>query len=412
MKTVSVALVGLFALALFAGCTQNVFKSPPLPEGYAKMGYQGKDLSGTDANQWPSLKGVELTVMDHGAFFGFSEAKTAFEALTGAKVSEITQDDTGTMLSTLLGEKGQPTADVVYGLDNAVYAKAVQNGLLTPYKPKLEHRIQRDLIFFGANATWYATPVDHAYVGVNVDTHAPSLANTTVTKLTDLTAHAGQFVTQNPKTSSPGWGFLISTVQTFGEDPNGYNWKKYWNDLFHDHVIGNCAASCAHTGTALVTKSWGDAYTQHFTAGYESPVRGGHGQGDRAIVTSYTNSPAYEYNTVADVDKVAQNVLADRATWHQVQTMGILNGTKHLAAAQAWIEFTLTDAFQKTRAPSDAVYPVVASIDVSGTYHDVDPAPGSFVAANPDYQYLGRNLDRWLREWTQLCESSGTQTNC
>lgn len=423
MKTLPLAVAGLLSLAIFAGCSSNVFKAPAVPDSYAKMGFKGKDTAGKDPNQWPSLRGQTLTIMDQGAFPGFDQAKLDFEALTGATLVVIHKDDAGTLLTTVLAEQGKPTADIAYGIDNAVLAKAVKAHALTDYKPQLAYRIQKDLIFFGENSTWPATPVDHGYVGVNVDTKNPALGGVSITKLTDITAHNDQFVTQNPKTSSPGWGFLIITVQKFGEDPNTYNWKKYWNDLFTQHAKGVCpGANCEHLESALVTPTWTAAYQDHFSGGYGAPVNGGTGAADRAMVTSYTESPAYEYSFGRALDGLPQNILEPQATWHQVQTMAILNGTAHLAAAQAWIEFSLTDAFQSTRASKDAVYPVVASIDVSGTYHDVDPSPGMFYAIEPrpghpyskvaDYQYLGQNLDRWLREWEQLCEASHSQATC
>ncbi|MEA3203238.1 MAG: Bacterial extracellular solute-binding protein, partial [Thermoplasmata archaeon] len=95
---------------------------------------------------------------------------------------------------------------------------------------------------------------------------------------------------------------------------------------------------------------------------------------------------------------------APKSTFHQVETMGVARGTRHLAAAQAWIEFTLTDAYQELQAPQNAVYPVVPTIDVSATYAHADPAPASLQDAAFTYAQAGANVERWVRAWTDLYE--------
>ena len=159
----------------------------------------------------------------------------------------------------------------------------------------------------------------------------------------------------------------------------------------------------------MVTADWTTAYEQHFSAGYGVDYGG---KGDKPLVTSYTESPAYEhYASDRNATEIAQNVLAPESTFHQIQTMAILRGTSNLAAAQAWVEFTLTDFFQELAAPSNAVYPAVESVSVVEIYQNLDPVScdrvdvaGCFRPAEMDLQAIGENLDRWLDEWTELCE--------
>lgn len=376
MKT-QIALL-LLTVPLLAGCAQM-----PAPEAasYHELGFRG-DPTGRDASKWPSLAGQTITVLDQGAFdYLYSAAKPLFENLTGAKLEHVAALDAGDTLQRAVREAGNPSFDVVYGIDNVLLWKAAQSDVFTPYKPLHASRINRTLVFFEADGPWYATPVDHGYTAINVDPRS----NLTIRNLRDLVPHAGEFVTEDPRTSSPGLGFLAATVATFGDKGrSAYDYLDYWEDLFE--------------GGVLVTPGWTEAYVQHFSAGYGAAD----GAADRAIVNSYSTSPAYE--AYSGTDPVATVLVAPKSTFHQVETMGIARDARHLAAAQAWIEFTLTDAYQELQAPQNAVYPVVDGIDVASVFGNADPRPGTFQDAGFTYAEVGANVERWVREWTELYE--------
>ncbi len=371
----AVALAAIVVAAALAGCAETSMpaKTNDAARSYASLGFDG--------TTWPDLHGAKVIILDHGAFdYAFGPAKAAFENLTNGTVEHIAEADAGSALQRAIREKGRPSFDVIYGIDNILMSRAIAEGIFEVYEPELKGRIQSQYRFLPG---WQATPVDHGYIAVNVDPRA-GLA---ITTLDDVREHADKFVTQDPRTSTPGLGFLVATVATYGED-DAYDYIDYWNDLFAKGV--------------LVTAGWTEAYVQHFTGGYGRYEDGF--TGERPIVTSYTTSPAYELYYGSDVTNV--NVLAPNATFHQIQTMGIAAGTTNRAAAQAWIEFTLTDAFQKIAAEYNAIYPVVASVDTSPVYGGNDPAPGTFVDTGFTHAELGANVERWIRAWVDAYERS------
>jgi thiamine transport system substrate-binding protein len=373
-------LIVVAAGLLLAGCAQPAASTT----SYAEMGFRGEP-TGRAAAGWPDLTGQTVTILDQGAFdYLYSAAQPLFEDLTHAKVRHVAASDAGDALQRAIRETGDPSFDVVYGIDNVLLWKAAQNEVFTPYKPVLAARIDPSLVFFDQDGPWYATPVDHGYTAINIDPRS----GLNVTSLQDLVPAATHFATQDPRTSSPGLGFLLSTIATFGEKgthgPGGYDYLAYWDDLL--------------SHGALVTPDWTTAYAQHFSAGYGAAT----GAADKTLVNSYTTSPAYEaYNGATTT---ASLLTAPKSTFHQVETMGIARGTRHLAAAQAWIEFTLTDAYQELQAPQNAVYPVVATVDVTPVYGHLDPAPATLQDAGFTYGQLGGNVERWVREWTDLYE--------
>ena len=378
MKTLMLAT--LLLVSLLAGCaTTSHSGDDAATTTYASLGYDG--------THWPDLHGEKVVLLDHGAFDAmFGPTKQKFEALTNGTLEHISGQDTGDALNRAIHEKDAPSFDVIYGLDNAYLSQAVRNGALQAYKPLLAGRILPIAQFFDPNTTWWATPADHGYIAVNVDARA----NLTVNNLFDVRSHAADFVTQDPRTSSPGLGFLLATIATFGEK-TPYDWQDYWNDLF--------------AGGVTITPDWTTAYASDFTGGYGQFEDGF--AGSKTLVTSYTTSPAYEmFYGYGEQNGL---VLAPLSTFHQVETAAIAKNAKHLAAAQAFIEFVLTDGFQDLHAEDNAVYPVVAGINVTQVYNGTDPAPGTFLDAGLTYQELGNNLERWVGEWVALYEAHQAQ---
>ncbi|HEX2066968.1 MAG TPA: hypothetical protein VHI93_09170, partial [Candidatus Thermoplasmatota archaeon] len=158
----------LLAAPLLAGCAQ-----PPASSAtYAEMGFRG-DPTGRDASKWPDLAGQTVTILDQGAFdYLFSAAKPLFENLTGATLRHVAAADAGDALQRALREAGDPSFDVVYGIDNVLLPKAVQGQAFTPYRPLHADRIDGTLVFFDPGGPWHATPVDHGYTAINVDPRA------------------------------------------------------------------------------------------------------------------------------------------------------------------------------------------------------------------------------------------------
>jgi thiamine transport system substrate-binding protein len=401
--------VGLVALGVMvvaaAGCVEDDDPLTLADHGFTASGRADGTLA-ADNLDWPDFAGRTLDILDHGAFdFAFPDAAARFEELTGARVTHWAESDTGSALNRAIVEKGRPTFDILYGVDNALMARAIDAGIFAPYTPRLADRVPASLVFF-ADATegpadgalaeaapWPATPVDYGFIALNVDADGPGLDDVTpIEDLFDVRGHADTFVTQDPRTSTPGLGFLLITIAVFGES-GLYTWNEYWNDLF--------------AGGVLVTGGWSDAYATHFSGGYGMFETGF--AGDRAIVTSYTESPAAEVYFESYGPEERADVLLTHggspAVFRQVQTMGILAGTPDLDVAQAWIEFTLTDDFQGLAAPASAVYPVVPIIDHNATYGALDPEPGTFATIDLGWQTIGAHLARWLDEWTDLCEA-------
>lgn len=138
----------------------------------------------------------------------------------------------------------------------------------------------------------------------------------------------------DPRTSTPGLGFLLWTVKVYGDD-----WPDYWQRL--------------RPSILTITDGWSQGYTL-FTAG-EAPM-----------VLSYGTSPVYH----AEYENSKRYKAAEFTDGHilQVEGMGILKGTDNRSSAELFIDFMLGDFAQKTLAMKNIMFPANAEVTLPESF--------------------------------------------
>jgi thiamine transport system substrate-binding protein len=315
-----------------------------------------------------------LTVATHDSFDVDKTLIAAFEKQNGVRVRLVKGGDAGELLNRLILTRRAPIADVVYGLDNSLLARARAAGLLTPYvSPNLKNvPAARRLDEAGALNT-----VDYGYVALNFDRAYFRKAGLALPRtLDDLKSptYAKLTVVESPATSSPGLAFLLATVNHYGE-AGAWTW---WRT--------------ARANGMKVARGWTDAYYKDFT-------RGG---GRYPIVLSYASSPAAEvyYADGYDPRKMPDeaptgNLLLPGSTWLQLEGVGILKGTAQPALARRFVDFMLSAPVQADFPTRMWVYPAVEGVPLDPVYRfaqvpDLQPA-ADIIPANPQ-----RLVDAWI----------------
>ncbi|MDR2394796.1 MAG: thiamine ABC transporter substrate-binding protein [Treponema sp.] len=332
---------------LFSGILLFVFALFP---GYAKANRE------KTVRQQPSPEVVVWTYDSFNSEWGPGpEATKRFLAETGITIKWVSHGDAGELLSRLLLEGNNAGADVVLGLDQNLAERALTSGLLEAYKPKGADAIFPNLVF---DTTYRLTPLDYSYFAIIYDSqriHRPPQS------LEDLTGEAynNQLILMDPRTSSPGLGFLAWTLDVYGED-----WKAYWHRL----------------GPSILTiaDGWSSGYGL-FTAG-EAPM-----------VLSYTTSPGVhlEYEGTERY----QAALFTEGHPMQIEVAGLLVGSKNKENAKKFLDFMVSSSFQAIIPLTNWMYPVIAI-----------PLPASF-RINPKSdktRYPATPTDRHLTEWAEL----------
>jgi len=226
-----------------------------------------------------------------------------FEKLYNVKVQVISAGDAGQVLNRAILEKNNPGADIALGIDNNLLAKAIDSGILEPYKSKNIKLIPDELIF---DKTYHVTPFDYGYFAIVYDSVK---LNDIPKNFEELTRpqYKNKLILEDPRTSSPGLGFLLWTVSVYGEKYIDY-WKRLKPNIL------------------TITEGWDTAYGL-FTSG-ETPM-----------VLSYTTSPAYhvEYENTTRY----RAIIFNEGNYLQIEGMGIIKGAKNRLMAQKFIDFML-----------------------------------------------------------------------
>lgn len=314
-----------------------------------------------------------LRVMTHDSFAVSETVIQAFESQYNATVQILPSGDAGTALNKAILSKGNPIADVLYGVDNTFLSRALKEDIFEAYSSPALAGVAAE---FRLDAQDRALPVDYGDVCPNYDVayfeqnNLPPPQN-----LDDLLKpeYKGLLVVQNPATSSPGLAFLLATIGRFGED--GY--LDYWKGLVANDV--------------LVVSDWNNAYYTEFSA---------HG-GTRPLVISYGSSPPVE---VLFAEKPLEEaptgvISAEGSCFRQVEFAGILKGTQARDLAEKWLDFMLSPTFQADMPLQMFVYPVNSQVELPEEFTRFITVPSETSMVPPGD--IDARREQWIKDWTE-----------
>ncbi len=321
-----------------------------------------------------------LRVMTHDSFDIGEEIIAAFEARYNTTVEILESGDAGVMLNQAILSKDNPLADALYGVDNTLLSRALQNDIFEPYESPLLAEIPDGLEL---DPQHRALPVDYGDVCLNYDKGwFAERGLTPPATLEDLTKpdYRGLTVVESPASSSTGLAFMLATIGHFGE-AGDYTWLDYWADLRANDV--------------LVTEGWEDAYWGQFTYGSQ-------GEGQRPIVVSYASSPPVEvfFSEQPFEEAPTAAVVSDGACFRQIEFVGVLKNGQNRDLAQAWVDYMLSKAFQEDIPLHMFMFPAnqnAALPDVFARFAAIPARP-----AEVGYADIEANRETWIEAWTEV----------
>ncbi len=316
-----------------------------------------------------------VTLMTHDSFAVSKDLLKTFEEKNGVTLKILKGGDAGAALNQAILSKGNPLADVFFGVDNTFMSRALAADIFEPYASPRLSGIPDELKLDPENRL---LPVDFGDVCLNYDKNwFADKKMVPPQTLDDLVkpAYKSLTVVQNPATSSPGLAFLLTTIGKYGEQGALEFWRKLRaNDVY-------------------VSPGWSDAYYGQFSRAKS---------GTRPIVVSYASSPAAEvhYSDKPLKDSPTAAVLGSAAAFRQIEFVGILRGTKQQDLARKLVDFMLGPELQKDIPLNMWVFPAVPGTPLPDVFHKYTRQAQSPVLLTPEQIENGR--EKWIESWTDV----------
>ena len=283
--------------------------------------------------------------------------KTAFQAQCGCTLTWVTAGDGVALLNRMKLEGANSSADVVLGLDTNLTSEARASGLFEAHGIALA-----GLTIPTPWADDQFLPYDYAHFAVVYDRSKIAHPPKSLAELVDGPA-AEKIVLEDPRTSTPGLGFLLWMKSVYGD-----NAPAAWAKL--------------KSRVLTVAPGWTEAYGL-FTKG-EAP-----------LVLSYTTSPAYHV-IEEKVDRY-QALSFSEGHYLQIEVAGLTKSSQHKDLARQFLAFMLTPKFQDAIPTGNWMLPAAATSGPLPEAFNALVKPAKTLLYTPDE--VAKNRKAWIEEW-------------
>ncbi len=308
--------------------------------------------------------GETLTVYTYDSFvadWGPGPAiKESFEGECGCTLNWVGIQDGVAILNRLKLEGSSTKADVILGLDTNLLTEAKATGLLAPHGA--------DLSGVKLPTKWTDdtfVPYDFAHFAVIYDREKVAIPPTSLDALVNGDS-TQKIVLQDPRTSTPGLGFLLWMKSVYGDKS-----KDAWSRL-RERVL-------------TVTPGWSEAYGL-FTKG-EAPM-----------VLSYTTSPAY--HLIAESSDKYAAALFSEGHYLQIEVAAALNTSRKPALARRFLQFMTGPGFQDHIATGNWMFPAGRTSKPLPEQFGTLVKPAKTLMFSSD-DVAARRRD-WIAEWLNV----------
>ena len=304
-----------------------------------------------------NAQAADLTVYTYDSFVSDwgpgPQLEKAFEKQCHCDLEFIAQEDGVSVINRLRIEGDRTKADVVVGVDDALLDIVRREGMVQPHGltlTGLKSELKWDDKEF--------VPVDYGYFSFIYDSNK---IKQPVSSLKELVESDASVIYQDPRTSTPGQGFMLWMKSVYGDQAHEA-WKKL----------------SKHTVT--VTKGWWEAYSMFLEGGSD-------------YVLSYNTSPAYHI-----VSEGKQNYKAAKfSEGHvaQVEAAAITAASKNKELAQQFLTFLTSAEAQKILPVTNWMLPVINDAELPEAFDTlIQPERIGFTS-----QEVAEHRKSWLREW-------------
>lgn len=285
--------------------------------------------------------------------------KIEFEKQCHCQLKFVGLENGVSLLNRLKLEGRHTRADIVLGIDTNLTAEARATHLFAEHGLRLTNsnlpKPWHDRVFL---------PYDYGYFAFVYNQTQLKQPPASLRALVENEATPNILV-QDPRTSTPGLGFLLWIKKIYG-DQAPQAWKKLSKKI------------------VTVSKGWSEAYGLFL-------------KGEAPMVLSYTTSPAYH----AMIEKDERFAAASFSEGHylQIEVAGLVASSQQQTLAKAFLRFMLSDRFQNIIPTTNWMYPAIQTDN---------PLPDAFNRLiQPSTPLLFTDTEvmdkrrQWVNEWLE-----------
>ncbi len=291
-----------------------------------------------DTSKTSDARAREVVIYSYDSFasdWGPADATLkAFTEKTGYKATMISVGDGAQVLTKAILEKDKPYADVLIGIDNQTMIKAEQSGAVATYVTSERANILDDVLAVGN--TDMLTPFDYSHFAFMYDSYSKTPAPKSILDLTDP-IYKNKIIIMDPRTSTPGLGFVTWTRAILGDGPE---FDAYWKALKENLLT--------------MAPSWDTGYGL-FT------------EGEAPLCLSYTTSEAYHV-AYDDVKDRFVALAFDEGHPMQIEYAAVVNGAPNAEGAKAFIDFLASAEGQIYIPETQWMYPINKATTMPESY--------------------------------------------
>lgn len=314
----------------------------------------------------------KLVVYTYDSFVSWGPAKfmaKTFEKTHNVEVQFVGTADSRQMLSRLIAEKqaGASEVDVFIGIEMSDLTKIEGKDLFEQLSikdvPNLAE-IPKHIQFDPKNRL---IPYEYGYITLVYDRKKLSDEEVPQT-FEELTKpkYKKMVIVEDPRTSSPGYSFLLWTIYQYKEDYLNY-WKRLKPNLL------------------TVAGGWSEAYSL-----FQS--------GEAPMVVSFSTDTAYSVITEGSTRYGV--LLLNNQGYINIYGMGVVTDTDNPKLAREFLDFTLSTKVQEKIPTSEWMFPANPHTLLPVKFYQYAVTPP--IAASIDTEKIAQNSDRWLKEWAQM----------
>jgi thiamine transport system substrate-binding protein len=288
------------------------------------------------------------------------QVKQAFEAKCECTLELVGLSDGVAMLNRLRLEGSNSRADILLGIDTNLTAEARASGLFDTHGVSLTTSAlpdpwQDDLFL----------PYDFGYFAFIYNKEKLASPPTSLRQLVE-DADGPSLLIQDPRTSTPGLGLMLWMKKVFADEAD-----QAWAKLAPRVVT--------------VSKGWSEAYGLFL-------------KGEADMVLSYTTSPAY--HIIAEQDSRFAAARFAEGHYQQIEVAGLVRSSRQKQLARKFLEFMVSDEFQKIIPTTNWMYPAVAGDAVLPEAFSqlIDPSPALLL----DEARVASERKAWVDEWLEV----------